>query len=87
MKGIIFSNNHKQINSGLQETSKCKHKKADHLTRDITVVSEHNLGQLWAHRNGIKVHVETCVYMQMHVSDVGEVHVRTKVFLCQLVRK
>ena len=36
MKGIIFSNNHKQINSGLQETSKCKHKKADLLTWDIT---------------------------------------------------
>ena len=26
------------------------------------------------------------LYMQMHVSDVGEVYVRKKVFLCQLVR-
>ena len=25
--------------------------------------------------------------MQMHVSDVGEVHVKTKVLLCQLVRR
>ena len=53
---------------------------------DITVVSEHDPCHLWAHSNRIKVHVDACVYMQMHVSDVGEVYVKTKVFLCQLVR-
>ena len=34
---------------------------------DITVVSEHDLCQLWAHSNWIKVHVDTCVYMQVRV--------------------
>ena len=53
---------------------------------DIIVVSKHDPCQLWAHRNGIKVHVDACLYMQMHVSDVGEVYGKTKVLFCQLVR-
>ena len=46
---------------------------------DITMVSKNDPFQLWEHKNWIKVHIDACVYMQMHVSDVGEVYVRTKV--------